>query len=667
MNDFEAVKQRADIVDIIGQFVPLKRAGRNYSARCPFHQEKTASFHVDPARQSWRCFGACNEGGDVFGFFQRRDNLTAVEALREVARLVGYELTDGAGTPREDYSRLIEANEAAAQYFRHLLLTADAAAEARAYVEKRGVDGATSEAFQLGYALNSYEMLRLHLAERGFTDEEMLQAGLLSEGERGAYDRFRDRLIFPIRDERGRAIGFGGRVLGDGLPKYLNSPQTSLFDKSGTLYALDRAKDAIRAAQSALVVEGYMDVIAAHQYGIKNVVATLGTALTEKHVQILKRYTKRALLAMDADASGQQAMNRVLAAMDSSASPDPAAPVEAIVDWTGMVRLHAVSPVEIRVFTWPGSEGKDFDELIRSDAEGSRAIINAAWETASPPFEFRLRHELSTADRTDARAMVELADRLLPALAAISDRALQARYLSNLANATGVREEDLRGRLREGRAKVAPAAMPLRERASRPAPRAAEQEPAEAEQDPIAPAHGPVAGAAQAKQEMLCLRLLYSFESLRTDGMLLEEDLFTDAANRYLFQVWRGSPDLARVPEQLDDTMAAQLSAVLHVPTPPFDGAQAARALTDAVSRMRLRRLEERKRLMIGAVRDAEATVNRTRMAELAHSFFRGDDNLPEKEAESEAALETLRDYQAAVEFHQMETAIRLGMTRQQT
>jgi DNA primase len=264
--------------------------------------------------------------------------------------------------------------------------------------------------------------------------------------------------------------------------------------------------------------------------------------------------------------------------------------------------------------------------------------------------------------------MVELADRLLPALAAISDRALQARYLSNLANATGVREEDLRGRLRDGRATFAPAsAMPLRERAPRPAPKAAEQEPAEDGQDALAPAHGPVAGATQAKQELLCLRLLYSFESLRTDGMLLEEDLFTDAANRYLFQVWRGSPDLARVPEQLDDTMAAQLSAVLHVAMPPFDGAQAARALADAVSRMRLRRLEERKRLMIGAVRDAEATVNRTRMVELAEAFFKGDDNLPEREAESEAALETLRDFQAAVEFHQMETAIRLGMTRQQT
>src|SRR5215203_4550511 len=589
MNDIEAVKARADIVDIIGQYVPLARAGRTYKAPCPFHQEKTPSFVVNPDRQTWHCFGACSTGGDVFQFLMRRDNVSFGEALRQLAQQVGVELQRGG--PREDYSRLIEANEAAAQYFRAMLRTADAAAAARAYVARRGVDEAAAEAFQLGYALNSYDALRRHLTERGFRPEELMQVGLLSEGERGTYDRFRDRLIFPIRDEKGRVIAFGGRVLGDALPKYLNSPQTALFDKSGTLYALDLAKEAIRTAGSAVIVEGYMDVIAAHQHGIRNVVATLGTALTEKHVQILKRYTRRVTLAMDADAAGQEAMSRGLGVVEHAVAGDSDAPVEAVVDWTGMVRLHAVSPVEVTVFTVP--TGKDPDELIRADP----AAFTRLADEAAPPFEFRLRHELSKVDRRDVRAMVDLADRLLPALAAISDRALQARYLSDLATATGVREEDLRGRLREGRKQVTPASrVQLTERAA-PSPKPPLVGDQDLRDETLGNAHGPVAQPAYIRQEMLCLRLLYSYESLRTEGMLLEEDLFVDAGNRYLFQVWRGSPVVAQIPDLLDPASAAQLMDVLRLSMPPFDDIKAARALADTVSRIRLRRLDERKRM----------------------------------------------------------------------
>src|SRR5215208_4826946 len=547
MNDIEAVKQRADIVDVISQYVPLKRAGRTFKAPCPFHQEKTPSFVVNPDRQTWHCFGACSTGGDVFQFLMRRDNLSFGEALRQLAQQVGVELQGGGGArAQEDHARLIEANEAAVTFFRQQLLASDAAGEARAYVERRGVDAATAEAFQLGYAPHSFDALRTHLTERGFMEDELLQAGLLSENERGRYDRFRDRLFFPIRDERGRAIAFGGRVLGEGMPKYLNSPQTAVFDKSGTLYALDRAKDAIRAAGSAVVVEGYMDAIAAHQHGIANVVATLGTALTEKHVQILKRFTRRVTLAMDADAAGQEAMSRGLAVLDAAAA-DPDAPMETTVDWRGMVRLHAVSPVEVAVFTVP--QGKDPDELIRADPTAFTRLA----EMAVPPFEFRLRHELSKADRANPRALLEVADRLLPVVAGVSDRTVQAQYVSALATATGVREEDLRGRLREAGAKAQPVSpLVMRERAQagrRASGPAAEQEPGEEEDDTLAPAHGPSASTAAGvlKQEMFCLRLLYTYAGLRTDGMLLAEELFTDTANRYLFQVWRASPDLSRV------------------------------------------------------------------------------------------------------------------------
>jgi DNA primase len=630
--------------------VALQRSGRTYKAPCPFHQERTPSFVVNPERGTWHCFGACATGGDVFQFLMRRENLTFGEALRQLAQQVGVELT-GDDRPREDYSRLIEANEAAAAYFHQALRSAPEAGVARAYVEQRGVDAETLAAFQLGYAPESYEALRAHLTARGFTPEELVEAGLLTEGERGPYDRFRNRLIFPIRDERGRAIGFGGRVLGDGLPKYLNTPQTALFDKSGTLYALDRAKDAIHTAGSAVVVEGYMDAIAAHQYGIKNVVATLGTALTERHVQLLKRYTRRVTLAMDADAAGQEAMSRGLAVVDR-AGADPDAPVETTVDWTGMVRLHAVAPVEVHVFTVP--HGKDPDEAIRADP----AAFTALAQSALPPFEFRLRHELAKAEKGDARALLAVADRLLPVVAGVSDRALQAHYLASLATATGTREDDLRARLgTETAAATRPPVVRERERVSRPA-RPPSDEP---ETEATAPAHGPV--NVSLKREALLLRLLYSYTSLRPEGMLIEEELFTDAAHRLLFQAWRGSPDLGRVVDLLDSEMAAVLSAVLQERIPPFDDAQAARALADVVTKLRLARLEEQKRHSTATLHEGEAAADVAAAVSLARSFLHENGTLPETGAEAEAAVKALQDLELGVRFHQLEQALRKGLT----
>ena len=472
-----------------------------------------------------------------------------------------------------------------------------------------------------------------------------MTAILISAGVPQTYDRFSDRLIFPFRDERGRAIGFGGRVLGDGVPKYLNSPQTALFDKSGTLYALDRAKDAIRASGTAVVVEGYMDVIAAHQFGIRNVVATLGTALTERHVQLLKRYARRVTLAMDADAAGIEAAMRGEEVVRRAGAAGPDAPVATVVDWTGMVRLHAVSPVEVHVFTVP--QGKDPDEAIRADP----AAFTALAAQAVPPFEFRLRHELAKADRTNPRALLEVADRLLPVIAGVSDRALQAHYLAQLATATGAREDDLRARLQSGGAAAErPRPVPLRERADR------------APSGPPAAASPTRAGEA-AKQETLCLRLLYTYGSLRTEGMLIEEDLFTDAANRFLFHVWRGSPDLSRVPDLLDAAMAAQLSTILQQRIPPYDDAQAARALADVVGRMRLQRLEERKRLLAAALHEAEAAADRAAVVVLARAFLDEGGELPADGAEREAALQALTDLALGVDLHRLEAALRKHTT----
>ena len=467
MSDFETVKQRADIVDVVGQYVNLIRSGRNFKACCPFHNEKTPSFHVDPERQSWHCFGACSTGGDVFTFIEKKENLSPVEALRLLAERYGVELQRRTRNPDEPATaRLVEANEAAARYFHDLLLNAAAGEAARAYLATRGLDAETVRSFQLGFSPDSWDSLREHLRSRGFPVEEQVAAGLLSEGERGPYDRFRGRLMFPIRDERGRVIGFGGRVLGDGVPKYLNSPQTALFDKGGTLFALDRAKDAIRTAGAAVVVEGYMDAITAHQHGITNVVATLGTALTERHVALLKRYARQVVLAMDADAAGIEAALRGEELVRKAAETEGDGPAQVVVDWRNLVRVQAAAPVEVRVFTVP--QGKDPDEAIRADPAAFRELTRLA----VPPFEFRLRHELARIDRENPRERLALADRLLPLVAGVADRAMQAQYLARLAEATAIPEGTLAARMRgaQDQAFGGDSALPMRERAPVPAP-----------------------------------------------------------------------------------------------------------------------------------------------------------------------------------------------------
>ena len=263
------VKARLDIVDVVSGYVTdLKKTGRNYKACCPFHNERTPSFVVDPERQTWHCFGACSTGGDVIEFVRRREGLDFKEALRLCADRAGIELTPPTQREvqqREQHERLLQANEAAAIFFQSHLAGAPGE-QARAYCDSRGLDAEAIATWQLGYAPDDWRTLTDHLVARGFTEDDVVESGLAVRSENGrVYDRFRNRLIFPTRDVRKRLIGFGARALNpEDTPKYLNTPQTPLFDKSGNLYGLDRANDAIRRTDRAVVVEGYMDVIAAH-------------------------------------------------------------------------------------------------------------------------------------------------------------------------------------------------------------------------------------------------------------------------------------------------------------------------------------------------------------------------------------------------------------------
>jgi DNA primase len=314
MSVVDEIKARLDIVDVVGSYVRLVKAGRQFKAVCPFHTEKTPSFTVSPDRQTWHCFGACSTGGDMFTFVQRKENTDFNSALRILADRAGVTI-ERESTRRDELRPLYEANEAAAVYYHGLLL--NEGNQGRAYAESRGLNRQTLADFQIGFSPPAWDSLREHLYRKGFTEAHLIDAGLLVPSERGGYDRFRGRLMVPIRDDRGRVIAFGGRVLpgldADGAAgaKYINTPQTPIFDKGGTLYALDRAREASRASGTTVIVEGYMDVISAHQHGFRNVIASMGTALTDRQVAAVERLKpQRAVFAMDADAAGTAAALR---------------------------------------------------------------------------------------------------------------------------------------------------------------------------------------------------------------------------------------------------------------------------------------------------------------------------------------------------------------------
>src|SRR5512143_2799756 len=295
MTVIDDIKDRLDIVDIVSETVKLRKSGRTYIGFCPFHSNtRTPSFVVWPETNTWKCFGACNTGGDVFTYVMKRDGLEFKEVLHELGRKVGIEVEEHkpeAEIQDQHLTRLYEAVAAAAQWFNYLLNNNPQAQVARQHLAKRAITAKTIETFQLGYSPDDWHALENTLKNKGFTREELIDAGLLVQRDDGnVFDRFRNRLMIPIYDGKGKPIGFGARALKDGdEPKYLNSPQTALFDKSRTLYALHMARNAIRDQKVAVIVEGYMDAIAAHQWGFANVVASLGTALTEVQFRTLQK------------------------------------------------------------------------------------------------------------------------------------------------------------------------------------------------------------------------------------------------------------------------------------------------------------------------------------------------------------------------------------------
>jgi DNA primase len=424
------VKSKLSIVDVVGEVVQLKKAGTTYKGLCPFHGEKTPSFVVTPARESWHCFG-CGEGGDIFSFVMKRDSLSFPEALKRLAARAGIEIDER--TSREDAhkARLREVLENAIAFYHAVLTQSKTGAPALEYLHGRGFTDETIGKFQLGWAPEGWDqMTKMLQARRNVTLPELAEVGLTSArpNGRGSYDKFRSRVIFPIRDAAGAAVGIGGRVLpGDShdanAPKYLNSPATALFDKSRTLYLIERARNEMRRGDQAVLVEGYTDALMAHQAGFANVVASLGTALTPTQVAVITRYTNRIVLAYDVDPAGQHAGS------------------VGATELLGLIGTLAtggwVDGADVRIARLP--EGKDPDEVIREVPDLWREAVR----TAQPIFEFLIDYYATSFDVRRPEGKRKAVAALIPLLREIRDPVVRDGYLQTLARRTGVEERVL--------------------------------------------------------------------------------------------------------------------------------------------------------------------------------------------------------------------------------
>ncbi len=439
MTAVDEIKSRLDIVDIVSETVKLRHAGKNYTGFCPFHPNtKTPAFVVFPDTQTWRCFGQCNEGGDIFSFVMKREGWDFPETIRNLAERAGVTLQEF--TPQqqekvEENEHLREILSMAVTFFQHQLRNTDAGKESLDYLYKRRLTDETIDAFTLGYAPDSWDALTNYLKSRDISDKDLLDAGLVTQRDTGGlYDRFRHRLVIPIRDHRGRMVGFGGRVLRpDDIPKYLNSPKTAVFDKGRLLYGLDMARREIRTKDQVVIVEGYLDVIGPYQAGFKNCVSPMGTALTEDQFRLIKRYSRKIVLALDPDAAGEKATLRGLqtARQTLEREGDP------VFDARGLMQVEGRLRADIRVTTLP--DGMDPDEIALDNPDRWATLV----EQAKPVVIHVMETLASRGDIDDPKFKEEIANQVLPLIEDVKGSVEREAYRQRLARLLKVDERAL--------------------------------------------------------------------------------------------------------------------------------------------------------------------------------------------------------------------------------
>ncbi|MGB3714019.1 MAG: DNA primase [Candidatus Promineifilaceae bacterium] len=440
MSVTDEVKSRLDIADVVSDYIPLRKSGTSLSGFCPFHPNtRTPAFVVFPNSQTWHCFGACSEGGDVFNFVMKKEGWDFRETLDYLAGKAGVDLAEHGSKSRVEQAyedKLADILNAAADYFHQILLYAPQAEAARDYITARGFNEETVGKYRLGFALESWDASRNHFNMQGYGDDDLIDAGLLTVNEEKGtrYDRFRNRLMIPIRDANGRMVGFGARTLDpEGIPKYLNSPQTAVFDKSRLLYGLDLAKRHIREARQAIIVEGYMDVIQAWQAGFYNVVAQMGTALTADQLRLLKRYTKRFVLALDSDAAGTQATMRGLEVARETLDRESDVRFNA----RGLVKHEGRLQADIQIASLP--QGYDPDKIIKENPDRWVELISGA----KPVVTYVIDLATEDLDLGDGKAKTLAAQKVLPLISDVADPVEREHFRQLLARRLRIDERAL--------------------------------------------------------------------------------------------------------------------------------------------------------------------------------------------------------------------------------
>jgi len=550
MSVIEEVKQKTDIMEIVGQYTKLTKAGKNLKGLCPFHSEKHGSFFIYPDEQRWHCFGACNEGGDVFSFIMKQQNITFGDALRMLAEKAGIEVPSISGQKedREKYDNIYQVNQATAQYFHNILINTDYGVKAKNYIIKRGVNEKSITDFQLGFSLNSRDSLKNYLLDKGFAEKELFEAGAITTVEgKESYDVFRNRLMFPIMDIKGKCCGFGGRTFEENQAKYINSPQTAVFDKSGNLYGINLASQSIRREDLAVLVEGYMDAIMAHQYGFSNVVASMGTAVTEKQMNTIKKLTKNLILALDSDTAGEEAMLRC-------------------------VSYENLMQNEIKVAIMPA--GSDPDDVIRKDASEWQKLVN----NAIPVIDYTFDIVTAKLDLSTARDKTVASEKLLPIITQVEDRIRRAHYMQKLSHLVGISVRELESIVKK------PVEYPKY---------------SNKKESPLS--NKTITPAFSQPLEEYCLTLLLQFPKLKSFKQKLKPEYFENTENREIFTALSKTEHLNVIKTSLDSSIWDYLDKLINKEVPPDKVEQKMSFCILRLHEKFLRRLEMKREVIFAA------------------------------------------------------------------
>ena len=602
MSLIDEVKSRTDIVDVVGNYVDLDTSARNPKARCPFHSERTPSFYVFPESGTWRCFGACATGGDAISFVMKREGLEFREALRMLADRAGVRYQQDPASVQQDATpkaTVIEANETAGRWFSQMLLSSEGA-QAREYLASRGMDTEVAARRGIGYAPGGGNLtLGGHLRTSSVTPQAARDAKLVLQGaDRNWRDFFHNRLTIQISDRSGRPIGFGARSLDGSEPKYLNTPQTSVFDKSSVLYGLDWSVDTMRQSRRAVVVEGYMDAITAHEHGFTNVVASMGTAVTPEQLQTLSRIVSggdesgEVILCLDSDAAGQEATLRALeTAWQQFGS-----------NLTGSrgngLRVRVAQPVG----------GKDPDEAIRADAWAWRKSL----DDAVPLIDFIMRAYASQNEVSTGAGKARVVEAVSPLIFSLPNDYDRDQHWEQLAKLLDVSAE----RLRSMAAKPITRSRTARRSGSKPS-------------EEISTAQlGEVLSRTVSGIEEHVLALVLQWPELREFAEAIPPEHFMDTANRELFVTWAKYSTVDEMQESLSPDLGDMVVSLQAVAVPPSDHAQRVREINQCVRRLRERFMRNLLTLTEVALKEQEGLLEKEQRDELRNKTLDPSDSL---------------------------------------